>query len=84
MHLAHRHLPRPLIITWLAALAAIVVSLALASQLNDLQLSQATSSPRPASSPLVIAPAARPAPAWLNPFAPIVTRPIHTPWPRSS
>jgi hypothetical protein len=82
MHAVHPHLPHPVFVTLLAALAAIVVSLVLAARLGDVALraaqTDATTGAAGARASQV-ATAAR-APAWLNPFAPVVSGPIEAPW----
>lgn len=93
MHVIHPHLPRAVTVTLTAALATIVIMLALAARLGDVQpvaQGQASSAPRPTVTRLdpqltarLSAPAAsRPTvPAWLtNPFTPLVPDRIAPRW----
>ncbi len=90
MHVIHPHLPRAVTVTLAAALATIVIMLALAARLGDVQLSQSqASSPArptvthaaPQLTARVTAHAAPRPPAWLtNPFTPLVPDPIAPRW----
>lgn len=92
MHLIHPHLPRAMTVALAAALATLVIMLALAARLGDVQIgqNQAFSSPRPTVTRLVpqltarasVPAAPRPTvPAWLtNPFTPLVPDPIAPRW----
>ncbi len=93
MHAIHRpHLPRAVTVTLAAALATIVIMLALAARLSDVQTGQdqASSPPRPTvthAAPQLTARLSAPAvprptvPAWLtSPFTPIVPDPIAPRW----
>lgn len=73
MHTLHRpHLPRVMTVTVIAALLAIVLTLALATGLNDL------ASTGPASTVLQ---ASRTGHAWnASPFAPLLSAPAPEPW----
>ena len=84
MHVIHPHLPRAVTVALAAALATVVVMLALAARLGDVQIgqNQASSPPRltvtrvaPQLTARLSSPAApRPTvPAWLSsPFTPLV------------
>ena len=77
MHTLDRlHLPRVITVTVIAALLAIILTLPLATGLNDLA-STATST-GPASTPLQ---ASTTGTGWnRNPFAPLVSAPARLPW----
>jgi len=76
MHaLHHPHVPRALTVTTIAAVLAIVLSLGLATGLNDLA---STAAPTGAA-PLRQAPAT--SPAWaLSPFTRLLPAPVAVPW----
>lgn len=88
MHVSHPHLPRAVTVALAAALATIVIMLALAARLGDVQIGQnrASSPPRPTvtrvppqlTARLSVPAAPRPTvPAWLsNPVTPLVPDPI--------
>ena len=92
MHVIHPHLPRAVTVALAAALATVVIMLALAARLGDVQIgqNQSPSSPRltvtrvaPQLTARLSVPAApRPTvPAWLsNPFTPLVPDPIGPRW----
>ena len=79
MHALHRpHVPRAMMVTVIAAVLAIVLTLALATRLNDL-------ASRPAPTGGAGTPAALPASAtsdeWsVSPFAPLLSGPAAVPW----
>ncbi len=79
MHALHRpHLARAIMVTVIAAVLAIVLTLVLATRLNDL-----ASAPTPTGGagkpPTLQAPAVNP--AWaLSPFKPLLSAPVAVPW----
>lgn len=79
LHRPHLHLPQAVMVTVIAAVLAIAVTLMFASAVND-----SHGSPSGASAPSPIAPAVRiPAvgPVWNhNPFAQIFRAPVVEPW----
>lgn len=80
MYVLHRpHLPRAVMISAIAAVLTIVVTLILASAASDLPASPSGSGGSPSSVPAVHNQTG--APAWnLNPFAPLLRTPVVAPW----
>jgi hypothetical protein len=79
MHALHRsHVSRPLMVTVIAAVLAIVLTLALAPRLNDLA---STPTPTGAVGPTTAPQASTTGPRWnLTPFAPLLSAPARVPW----
>jgi hypothetical protein len=79
MHALHRpRLPRAMMVTFLAAILAIVLTLALATRLNDLT-STSTPTGQAGEPPALQAPAA--SPGWkLSPFKPLLSARVALPW----
>lgn len=90
MHVIHPHPPRAVTVALAAALATIVIMLALAARLGDVQIgqNQASSPPRPTITRVapqltarLSAPAAPRPTVWLsNPFTPLVLDAIVPRW----
>lgn len=91
MHVAHFHPPRALAATLLAAILAIVITLAVAAGLNDRSVGSAVSPSRSAFVPRLVSSPPRalhstatpigPASAWVtSPFSPLLGAPITPPW----
>lgn len=80
MYVLHRpHLPRVVMISAIAAVLAIVVTLFLASAVSDLRASPTGSSGSSSSAPAVHHQTG--APAWNpKPFAPLLRTPVVAPW----
>jgi hypothetical protein len=78
MHLVHRrHLPDAMAVTFIAAMLAIVLTLALATPLNELASAPA---PTRAGSPAALHMSTS-RPSWnMRPFAPLLTAPPPVPW----
>ncbi len=81
MHALHRpHVSRPLMVTVIAAVLTIVLTLALAPRLNDLA---STPTPTGAAGPTTPVPAPTTSPRWnLSPLAPLLSAPARIPWRR--
>jgi hypothetical protein len=79
MHALHRpHLPRAVMVTVIAAVLAIVLTLVLATRLNDVGSTPAPTAVAGAS--IVLQPPA-PRDRWnLSPFAPLLSAPPLVPW----
>ena len=79
MHALHRpHVSRPLMVTLIAAVLTIVLSLALSPRLDDL-----ASAPTPTGAAGSTTPLSAPTttPGWnLSPFAPLLSAPARVPW----
>ena len=84
MHVLHRpHLPRLISVSIAAAILAIVISLALASSLSNInQPSNTAGTPAHRTTPGLSAALHPTAPRWVsNPFASLLSRPLPQPWP---
>jgi hypothetical protein len=79
MHAVHRrHLPRAMAVTLIAAVLAIVLTLALAAPLNDLASQSASAGGAGAPTALHVSTTS---PRWnLSPFAPLLSAPTPAPW----
>ena len=79
MHALHRrHLPRAMAVTFIAAVLAIVLTLALAAPLNDLA---SQSAPTGSTEAPTAVHGSTTSPRWnLSPFAPLVSAPTSLPW----
>jgi hypothetical protein len=79
MHTLHRlHTSRAITVTVIAAVLAIVVTLALAPRLNDLASTSAAGSPTVTSSPIQSTSAGV---GWsLSPFKSLLRSPVRPPW----
>jgi hypothetical protein len=79
MHALHRpDVPRAMTATVIAAVVAIILTLALATRLNDLA---STSAPTGAASPPTAAQASSTAYGWnVSPFAPLLSARAAVPW----
>ena len=83
MHVLHRpHLPRPISVSIVAAILAIVISLALASSLSNIsQPGNGTSMSGHRTAPAPTSALHTTAPGWAsNPFASLLSRPLPQPW----
>jgi hypothetical protein len=79
MHALHRpHVPRALTVTVIVAVVAIVLTLALATRLNDLASTPALTG---VAGPPTAAPASTTSHGWdVRPFAPLLSAPAVVPW----
>ena len=84
MHVLHRpHVPRLVSVSMIAAILAIVISLALASTVNNIsQPANGTSMTPHRTAPAVTSALHTNTPRWAtNPFSSLLSRPLPQPWP---
>jgi hypothetical protein len=83
MHVLHRpHLPRPVSVSIVAAILAIVISLALVTRLSNISPPvEITGGPAHSAAPALKSALRTTAPRWArSPFASLLSRPLPPPW----